>query len=272
MPQHYVYRFRAELKDYEPKIWRRFEINGERTMAELGYALMLMFEMQASHLFCIVDNANESFRTTMREIYEGIGKEETPEIAANYESMKNNRYELADEEAVEIIEMLGHERLVEADRVTINREVGGRNWQATMFYDYGDGWEVELVLEECEKQEISLTLLPRVLEGEGYGIIEDVGGVGGLEEFAKAMKKSKGKAYEEFRGWLGIDHLDMEAFDRDDMNFRLKKLIRVYRDMYEHRLEPTEQSYKLLYREYKERKGSDGGASASRGWAPPPKA
>ena len=97
MAQHYIYRFRAELKDYEPKIWRRFEINGERTMAELGYALMLMFEMQASHLFCIVDNAKESFRSTMREIYEGIGKEETPEIAANYESMKNNRYELADE-------------------------------------------------------------------------------------------------------------------------------------------------------------------------------
>ena len=272
MAQHYVYRFYAELKDYEPKIWRRFEINGERTMAELGYALMLMFEMQASHLFCIVDNAKESFRSIMKEIYEGIGKEETPEIVSNYESMKNNRYELADEEAVEIIEMLGHERLVEADRVTINREVGGRNWKATMDYDYGDGWEVELVLEECEKQEISLTLLPRVLEGEGYGIIEDVGGPGGLEEFAEAMRKGKGKAYKEYCEWLGIDHLDMEAFDRDDMNFRLKKLIRVYRDIYEYHLEPTEQSYKLLYREYKERKGSDGGASASRGWAPPPKA
>ena len=72
--------------------------------------------------------------------------------------------------------------------------------------------------------------------------------------------------------WLGIDHLDMEAFDRDDMNFRLKKLIRVYRDLYESHLEPTEQSYKLLYREYKERKGSAGTGSASRGWAPPPKA
>lgn len=259
MAQHYIYRFYAELKDYEPKIWRRFEINGERTMAELGYALMLMFEMQASHLFCIVDNAKESFRSTMREIYEGIGKEETPEIVSNYESMKNNRYELADEEAVEIIEMLGHERLVEADRVTINREVGGRNWKATMDYDYGDGWEVELVLEECEKQEISLTLLPRVLEGEGYGIIEDVGGVGGLMEFAKAMKKGKGKAYEEYREWLGIDHLDMKAFDRDDMNFRLKKLIRVYRGLYEHDMVPSRNAIGLIEREYKSAKG---------GWKP----
>ena len=45
MAQHYVYLFYAELKDYKPKIWRRFEINGEKTMAELGYALMLMFEI-----------------------------------------------------------------------------------------------------------------------------------------------------------------------------------------------------------------------------------
>jgi hypothetical protein len=31
MAQHYVYRFYAELKDYKPKIWRRFEINGEKS-------------------------------------------------------------------------------------------------------------------------------------------------------------------------------------------------------------------------------------------------
>ena len=164
------------------------------------------------------------------------------------------------------------ERLIEADRITLNRLTRSPGWRVVFEYDYGDGWEVDVVIEECEKQEISLTLFPRVLEGEGYGIIEDVGGPGGLEEFAEAMKKGKGKAYKEYCEWLGIDHLDMEAFDRDDMNFRLKKLIRVYRDLYEGHLEPTEQSYKLLYREYKERKGSDGGASASRGWAPPPKA
>jgi hypothetical protein len=36
LEQHYVYRFYAELKDYEPKVRRRFEINGEKTMVELG--------------------------------------------------------------------------------------------------------------------------------------------------------------------------------------------------------------------------------------------
>ena len=36
MSQHYVYSFYAELRDHKPKIWRRFEINGEKTMAELS--------------------------------------------------------------------------------------------------------------------------------------------------------------------------------------------------------------------------------------------
>lgn len=56
MEKHVVYRFYAELKDYEPKIWRRFELNGEKTMAEFAYVIMILFEMQASHLFRLKQN------------------------------------------------------------------------------------------------------------------------------------------------------------------------------------------------------------------------
>ena len=53
MAVHQIYRFYAELKDYTPKIWRRFEVIGTKTIAEFGYTIMTMFEMQASHLFCL---------------------------------------------------------------------------------------------------------------------------------------------------------------------------------------------------------------------------
>lgn len=53
MGKHKVYTFYAELNNYQPKIYRRFEINGERTMDELCYALMIMFEMQGAHLFAL---------------------------------------------------------------------------------------------------------------------------------------------------------------------------------------------------------------------------
>jgi len=60
MAKHYIYRFKAELQDYKPKILRTFEIDGGKTMAELGYILQIMFEMQASHLFCFRDNVVNS--------------------------------------------------------------------------------------------------------------------------------------------------------------------------------------------------------------------
>jgi hypothetical protein len=66
--------------------------------------------------------------------------------------------------------------------------------------------------------------LPRVLDGAGFGIVEDVGGAGGLEDLAKAFKKKKGADYKQFSEWLGIEELDITAFDLDDMNFRLKRI------------------------------------------------
>ncbi|WP_455617792.1 hypothetical protein [Eisenbergiella sp.] len=45
--------------------------------------------------------------------------------------------------------------------------------------------------------------------------------------------------------------LDLTTFDVDDMNFRLKKVPRIYADAYEFGLEPTKQSLNLLMRKYK---------------------
>lgn len=221
MAKHYVYRFYAELMDYKPKIWRRFEINGEKTMAELGYAIMLLFEMQASHLFCFIED--------------------------NSDFTKNIRYELPSDDTY----LNGDERLIGADGIKLNHITDHPGWKLTFEYDYGDGWEVALTLEQCEKREVSLAGLPCVLEGEGFGIIEDVGGVTGLGNLAKAFKKGKGKEYYDFCEWLGTITLDLTAFDIDDMNFRLKKLIRVYKEIYEYHYEPTERSLGLLLREYK---------------------
>ncbi|NLX85063.1 MAG: plasmid pRiA4b ORF-3 family protein [Synergistaceae bacterium] len=248
MPQHYVYSFYAELRDYRPKIWRRFEINGEKTIAELGYAIMLMFEMQASHLFCFRENSKENFLAYLRAVYPDEEKFNSyVEKISMDEFLKNFRYELPSEDMF----VPDDERLIEADKIKLSNVTNSPGWKTSFEYDFGDGWEIDLTIEKCEKREISLTILPRVLEGEGFGIVEDVGGVGGLENLAKILKKGKGKEYKEFCDWLGSDSLDLEAFDVEDMNFRLKKLLRVYRDSYEDHYEPTERSLSLLLREYK---------------------
>lgn len=257
MAQHYVYRFYAELKEYSPKIWRRFEINGEKTMAELGYAIMLMFEMQASHLFCLKENTKENFLTYLQTLHpEDESNSIIEELLASpptNEILKNIRYELAYEDAF----VMEDEQLIEADRIKLNQVTKYSGSKFTFNYDFGDGWEIDLTLEECEKREVPLSILPRVLEGKGFGIIEDVGGPGGLERLSRSLKKGKGEEYEDDCSWLDSTTLDLDAFDIDDINFRLKKLIRVYRDCYERRYEPTEKSLSILLREYQD-KGSRG--------------
>lgn len=47
---------------------------------------------------------------------------------------------------------------------------------------------------------------------------------------------------------------DLKTFDIEDMNFRLKKIPKIYQDIYEHNLEPTDYSYIILTRAYKKKK------------------
>ena len=118
-------------------------------------------------------------------------------------------------------------------------------------YDFGDNWCFNIVLEKIfEDENISGRDLPRVIEGEGFGIIEDCGGTGGLEDIREAFKTKKGEDYEMYSNWIGTDKLDLSKCDLDDLNFRLKKLPRIFRDSYEYGLEPTERSIKILERDY----------------------
>ena len=213
---------------------------------------MLMFEMQASHLFCFRENRKDIWRACLQDKY----TEEIENIWAEDPTSdfgKNFRYELPDDD----IYIGDDECLIEADKIRLSRITARTGWKITFEYDYGDGWEVDLTLENCEKREVSLVKLPWVLEGEGYGIVGDVGDPGGLEELAKALKKGTGKKYNDYCEWLDSTTLDLEAFDIDDMNFRVKILMRVYKDIYEYSCGPTDKMLGVLLRKY-QGKGSRG--------------
>jgi len=119
-------------------------------------------------------------------------------------------------------------------------------------YDFGDNWAVPIELEESFFDgKYRSTKYPRVLDGKGYGIVENCGGVYRLADVAEAYRKKRGREYKEFRDWLGIDTLDMSAFDRKDMNFRLKKIPKIYEVIYEHWWdEPSEDDIALIERDY----------------------
>ena len=43
MASYPIYQFYSELCDYEPKIWRRFQVPGNITLSQFGYILMAIF-------------------------------------------------------------------------------------------------------------------------------------------------------------------------------------------------------------------------------------
>lgn len=247
MAIHPIYRFYAELESYIPKIWRRFEINGTKTMAELGYTLMTMFEMQASHLFCFNYKYGARTLSDLRKLYpdeklkEVLGEDGFSDLSEVW------RFELPSDEVYEN----ENEVWKDASKYRLKDITDKVPWQFSFMYDYGDSWHINLKMESCEKAEIDARQLPRVLEGEGYGIIEDCGGVDGLKDLENAFKKKKGQKYKNYQEWLGTDGIDLTAFDIDDINFRLKKLPRIYKECYEYGYEPTQHAIDLIERKYK---------------------
>ena len=225
-----AYQFFAELEDYQPKIWRRFHVSGNISVARLAYIVMTMYEMKASHLLSI-EHERPFFFSFCRQSkrMELICRYGFPDPAMDYEDDESE----------------------DATRAKISKLNLEAPSHLVVWYDFGDDWRVVVKLEKkLDIPGLSARELPRVLEGEGFGIVEDCGGIYGLADLAQAFKKKRGTEYKEYCEWLGGDDLDLAKFDLDDMNFRLKKLPAIFAKIYEQHAIPSQRSIDLIERKY----------------------
>jgi len=72
-----------------------------------------------------------------------------------------------------------------------------------------------------------------ILKGVGYGIIEDCGGVGGLEHIVELCNSRSGREYDEFVAWPGLVEFDIKHFDCSSMNNSLLEIVTLIRHAYE---------------------------------------
>jgi hypothetical protein len=77
-------------------------------------------------------------------------------------------------------------------------------------YDFGDGWEHEIVFEGCPQAEPGKSY-PLCIEGERACPPEDVGGVWGFYAMLEALANPKHERHREFKQWVG--KYDPEQFD-----------------------------------------------------------
>ena len=79
---------KAELEEYEPKIWRRFQVMNDITVARLAYILMTLFEMKGSHLYKFEVNELDNLSASNGHIVFDIDKDNILDIVSSW----NSRY------------------------------------------------------------------------------------------------------------------------------------------------------------------------------------
>jgi hypothetical protein len=96
-------------------------------------------------------------------------------------------------------------------------------------YDFGDSGYVGVKLETPKVSEIiSDDELPRVIKGKGFGIVEDCGGISGLEEIVEGLKTGKVEYWKNRKRWLKeicpeVLENGLDFFGISEINVAIKK-------------------------------------------------
>lgn len=170
-PLRAIYQIKVTLRYVKPPVWRRFLMASSDTLEELHCVLQAGMGWTSSHLHEFVSG---------RDRY-GVPDEDFPD-------------DIHDESGY----LLGQVLKKEKDTLLY-------------VYDFGDGWEHEVLLEKIKPFDTEL-VLPHCLDGAGACPPEDVGGPPGYEHFLEAITDSAHPEHDELIGWSGGD-FDSSRFD-----------------------------------------------------------
>ena len=104
----------------------------------------------------------------------------------------------------------------------------GKRFRFLYEYDFGDGWEHEVMFEGCLKAE-KIDRYPVCVEGERHCPPEDVGGVWGYAEFLEAIADPRHEQHDDYIEWAG--EFDSEAFDAGEMTKAMRRGLPDWRQM-----------------------------------------
>ncbi|WP_166831562.1 plasmid pRiA4b ORF-3 family protein [Thalassoroseus pseudoceratinae] len=104
----------------------------------------------------------------------------------------------------------------------------GKRFRFLYEYDFGDGWEHEILFEGCLKAEKG-GRYPLCVEGERNCPPEDVGGVWGYAEFLEAIADPKHEQHDDFVEWAG--EFDPEEFDAGETTKAMRRGLPDWRQM-----------------------------------------
>jgi hypothetical protein len=175
-----IYQVRVSLRDVCPEIWRRILLRSDVSLARFHKILQALMGWYDYHLYQY--KIREKIHAPPSEEDDDSGKRESV-------------------------------------RIEVSTALGKGIDNFLYEYDFGDGWEVEIQLEETLpplKQKWDAVCV----DGARHGPPEDCGGPLGYQDMVAALKKGSGQRYKEIIEWIGKD-FDPERFDTAEMNLVL---------------------------------------------------
>ena len=185
-----VYQIKITIKDIEPPIWRRIVIPSNITFAKLHKIIQAVFGWQDYHLFAF-------------ELADCIVDIPDPEFGGAYAVPEKN-----------------------AKRVKID-DYMIEGTSLIYSYDFGDNWEHEIIIEKVTEAEVSIHY-PVYIDGARHRPPEDVGGIGGYENFLETINNPNHPEYDDMLVWAEKDtggrKFDPQYFNIEEVNRALMKI------------------------------------------------
>ena len=183
----FILALRISLMDSEPEIWRRFLVPYDITLMRFHEIIQAVMGWENSHLF--------EFHTAQGTYAHGI------------------------------LDLANDAETVHPVRSAILKDIiSSETDRFEYVYDIGDNWEHEIVLEEMLTNDTGEPHL-QCVGGANQCPPEDIGGIGGYEEFLAAIDDPHHPEYEYFVDVFG-DEFDATRFDMDVINRGLQRIKR----------------------------------------------
>ncbi len=171
-----IFQVKATLRETRPPIWRRLELPAELSLLRVHDVLQAAMGWYDCHLHQFV----------ARGVLYGASD---PEFGFERRSERTTR--------LSAILRRPKDRLVYE-------------------YDFGDGWELDVVLEKVLEPEAGKRY-PVCAAGRRASPPEDCGGIGGFYNLVEVLADSSHPEYADMKEWLGRE-FDAAAFDLREVN------------------------------------------------------
>jgi len=199
-----VLEFKVSLMDTAPSVWRRIVVPADYTFYDLHRAIQNAFGWEDAHL--------HAFNIDVSDKKSGNRKGRSKEVITL--SLPNPGGDMFGD-------VFDSDDQDEREEV-LSAWFPEKNKRCHYEYDFGDGWEHEVVLEKVMPREKGAKY-PQCTAGQNACPPEDCGGVYGYENLKEVLADPKHEEHEDFLDWLGLEKgsdFDPTKFDPKKVKFR----------------------------------------------------